>query len=250
MMVTDIVREEVIYDGEWKTEPGDPSEQIEKYNKGRRRFLFYPWGVWCTAYARRNLWYGIANFGKDYIYADTDSIFYLADSPHEEFINDYNNLCEYKLRKMCAYHGIDYEAELLPKTIKGVVKPLGVWDFEPHIDKFKTLGAKRYMTYIDGELSITVSGVNKTTAVPWLLDKLGVDGAFEAFEERLIIPEDATGKLTHYYIDKAYEGDLTDYKGVTYHYVAPSGVYLEKASYSFNIDREYLDFLKGVFYTR
>ena len=48
MMVTDIVREEVIYDGEWKTEPGDPSDQIEKYNNGRRRFLYYPWGVWCT----------------------------------------------------------------------------------------------------------------------------------------------------------------------------------------------------------
>ena len=283
MMVTDIVREEVIYDGEWKTEPGDPSDQIEKYNKGRRRFLFYPWGVWCTAYARRNLWYGIANFGKDYIYADTDSIFYLADSPHEEFINDYNNLCEYKLKKMCAYHGIDYEAELLPKTIKGVIKPLGVWDFEPHIDKFKTLGAKRYMTYIDGELSITVSGVNKTTAVPWLLkrtkkhnfkaylkykgysfnyffvnrhktmkdfNKYCCELCFEAFEEQLIVPEDATGKLTHYYIDKAYEGDIVDYKGIPYHYIAPSGVYLEKASYSFNIDREYLDFLKGVFYTK
>lgn len=151
---------------------------------------------------------------------------------------------------MCKYHGIDYEKELLPKTVKGVVKPLGVWDFEPHIDKFKTLGAKRYMTYIDGELSITVSGVNKTTAVPWLLEKLGVDGAFEAFEEALIIPEEATGKLTHYYIDKTYEGDVTDYKGVKYHYIAPSGVFLEKASYSFNIDREYLDFLRGVFYTK
>lgn len=251
MMVTDIIREEIVYeDNEWSVKHENQEKQLEHYNNGRRRFLFYPWGVWCTAYARRNLWYGIANFGKDYIYADTDSIFYLADSSHSQFIDDYNNLCEYKLRRMCDYHGFDYEKDLLPKTIKGITKPLGVWDFEPHIDRFKTLGAKRYMTYIDGELSITVSGVNKKTAVPWLLDKLGVDGAFEAFEEGLIIPEGATGKLTHYYIDKPYEGTVTDYMGKPYYYVAPSGIYFEKASYSFDINNDYIEFLKGVFYTK
>ena len=113
-------------------------------------------------------------------------------------------------------------------TIKGVEKPIGIFDREDHITRFRTLGAKRYMTLIDGELSITVSGVNKTFAVPWLLEKVGIDGAFEAFEEGLIIPEDATGKLTHYYIDKPYEGDIVDYNGVPYHYFTPSGVYLEK----------------------
>ena len=64
------------------------------------------------------------------------------------------------------------------------------------------------------------------------------------------MPEDATGKLTHYYIDKPYEGDITDYQGKHYHYYAPSGVYLEKATYCFDISNDYINFLKGVFYTK
>ena len=250
-MVTDIIREEIIYkDGEWSTEKPDAQHDLDKYNKSRRRFLFYPWGVWCTAYARRNLFYGILECAGDFIYADTDSIFCTNIEAHTEFIERYNRLCEKKLRMMCEHYGLKYEDELLPKTIKGVEKPIGVWDYEPHIDKFKTLGAKRYMTLIDGELSITVSGVNKKTAIPWLLEKCGPDGAFEAFEEGLIIPEAATGKLTHYYIDKPYEGDIVDYNGMHYHYYTPSGVYLEKTSYSFDISIEYINFLKGVFYTK
>lgn len=250
-MVTDIIREEIVYkDGEWSKEQPDKQHDLDKYNKSRRRFLFYPWGVWCTAYARRNLFYGILECAGDYIYADTDSIFYVNAQAHEDFIDRYNRLCEKKLRMMCDHYGLKYEDELLPKTIKGVEKPIGIFDREDHITRFRTLGAKRYMTLIDGDLSITVSGVNKTFAVPWLLEKVGIDGAFEAFEEGLIIPEDATGKLTHYYIDKPYEGDIVDYNGVPYHYFTPSGVYLEKTSYSFDISIEYINFLKGVFYTK
>ena len=251
MMVTDIVRDLITYEGnEWGLTEGDANDQIEKYNNSRRRFLYYPWGVWCTAYARRNLWYGIATIGENYIYSDTDSIFYFSDQENEEFIDRYNKLCEKKLRAMCDHYGLDYDAELLPRTIKGEVMPIGIFSREPDIKKFKTLGAKRYMTYIDGELSITVSGVNKKTAVPWLLEKVGVEGAFEAFEEGLIVPEDATGKLTHYYIDKPYEGEVTDYMGNVYHYLTLSGIYLEKATYCFDISQAYIDFLKGVFYTK
>lgn len=251
MMVTDIIRDEIIYkDGEWSEEKADAQHDLDKYNKSRRRFLFYPWGVWCTAYARRNLFYGIVECAGDYIYADTDSIFFTNGDAHKEFIDRYNALCEKKLRRMCEHYGLDYESELVPKTIKGVPKPIGVWDYEPDIDRFKTLGAKRYMTEINGELSITVSGVNKKYAVPWLVEKVGIDGAFDAFEEGLIVPEDATGKLTHYYIDKAYEGEIVDYNGKPYHYYTPSGVYLEKTSYSFDISMEYIQFLKGVFYTK
>ena len=200
-----------------------------------------------TAYARRNLWLGIANCGENYIYCDTDSIFYLRNKAYEEFVSEYNKVCEQKLRLMCDHYGLDYEKELLPKTIKGKTKPLGIFEYEDHIDCFKSLGSKRYMTLINGELSITVSGVNKVYGVPWLLKQFGVEDAFTAFEESLVIPEDATGKLTHYYIDKLYEGTIVDYQGKPYHYVAPSGIYLEKASYSFSISEEYIRFLKGEF---
>ena len=45
MCVTDIVRPEYKYDEDWRTDPADDEKQIEAYNKGRKRFLYYPWGV-------------------------------------------------------------------------------------------------------------------------------------------------------------------------------------------------------------
>lgn len=249
MMVTDIVREDIIYNEDWERDYKDPEQQIEKYNKSRRRFLYYPWGVWCTAYARRNLFYGIIECAEDYIYSDTDSIFYKNYEAHKEFINKYNNLCSVKLKTMCDYYKLDY-ADLEPKTIKGIKKPLGVFDYENHIEKFKTLGAKRYMTLIDGELSITVSGVNKKLAVPWLIDKYNINNAFEHFNFNLEIPAFASGKLTHYYIDDMYTGTITDYQGHKYDYESLSGIYLEPVSYKFDPAIDYINFLRGVWITK
>ena len=253
MMVTDIIRDVIGYDDieEWNTKPAESEKELKRYNNSRRRFNFYPWGVFCTALSRRNLFSGITEFGAthDYIYSDTDSIKCLNMDKHQEYINQYNHICELKLQAMCKYYDIDY-AELLPKTIKGEVKPLGVWDYEGTYDRFKTLGAKRYMVQEGNKLSITVSGVNKKTAVPYLLDQNTIEDCFNIFTEGLVIPAENTGKLTHYYIDNKYTGTVTDYNGVKYDYTMFSGVYLEGAEYHFDISAEYIDFLKGVFYTK
>ena len=252
MMVTDIIRDEIIYADDWSIEAAEPDKQIEKYNKSRKRFLYYPWGVWCTAYARRNLWTGISEFKEDYVYSDTDSIKCKNIERHRNYINAYNKVCEKKLQHMCDHYGISY-SQLLPKTIKGETKPIGVWDWETKgniYKKFKTLGAKRYMVYQGDDLSLTVSGVNKKFAIPYMKDQYSIDDCFEAFNEGLIIPEQFTGKLTHYYIDKEYQGTITDYKGVKYEYDSLSGIYLEPAAYCFDISIEYIEFLKGMYYTK
>lgn len=251
MMVTDIIRDVIGYDNEleWNTKETNAEKELEKYNKSRRRFNYYPWGIFCTAYSRRNLWTGIINFKEDYLYSDTDSIKCINMKKHEAYIRKYNEMCDKKLKLMCKHYGIDY-AELEPKTIKGETKPLGVWDYDGHYDYFKTLGAKRYMVSEGDKLSITVSGVNKKVAVPYLLKLHPIRECFDIFSESLEIPAEYTGKLTHYYIDNDYHGVVTDYLGVSYKYHALSGVYLEPASYSFDISIEYLDFLKGVFYTK
>ena len=189
MMVTDFIRDEILYTTDWVPVPDlSPEEQkkineqqLNKYNNSRRRFLFFPWGIWCTCFARRNLFLGITEFcnmdngfdGCDLLYEDTDSLKVINIDRHREFIDKYNRLCEFKLKKMCEHHGIDYN-ELLPKTIKGVVKPLGVWDNDGHYEKFKALRAKAYMVLENGKLNITVSGVNKKVAVPWLVKKYGI----------------------------------------------------------------------------
>ena len=253
MMVTDIIKDTYVYEDDWNIEHADPEKDLERYNNSRKRFLFYPWGVFCTAYARRNLWAGILEFGEDYVYADTDSIKCRNILDHQEYVESYNELTQTKLKKMCAHYHINYEEELLPKTIKGEVKPLGVFDWETKdapYDYFKTLGAKRYMVFQDGQLSITVSGINKKVAVPYLLKQYSIDECFEAFNFGLEIPACATGKLTHYYLDSPHEGTITDIDGIEYNYRTLSGIYLEPAEYSFDLATEYINYLKGYFYVR
>ena len=166
-----------------------------------------------------------------------------------DFINAYNRQCETKLRYMCHKMDIDY-SELEPLTIRGEKKPLGVYDHDGHYDTFKTLGAKRYMVKEGNKVNITVSGVNKRVAVPYLLEQYG-EGIFDAFNSGLEIPAGKTGKLTHVYIDTYQSGKLIDYLGHEYTYKEhPPGVYLEEAAYYFDIGMDYINYLKGVQYTK
>lgn len=246
MTVTDIVRDEIIYLDEWDTEKADVESDIEHYNNSRNRFLFYPWGVWVTAYARRNLWNGILAFGDDYIYSDTDSIKCLNIEKHFDYINEYNNTVKRKLQVAANYHKIDFEL-FQPKTIKGIKKLIGVWDWETEKEKytrFKTLGAKRYMIEQGGKINITVAGVNKKTAVPYLIKTYG-NKIFDAFTNDLTIPKEFTGKMTHTYIDERRTGKITDYLGNTNTFDEYSSVHLENAEYSLSLSQAYIDFLKG-----
>lgn len=256
MMVTDIVRPEITYSDDWDdVELPDLTKALEDYNTNRNRFLFYPWGVWVTAYARRNLFSGICEFGDDYVYSDTDSIKVLNVENHRDYIEHYNELMREQLYRAMDYHGIERGA-VEPRTKDGVSKLMGVWDFDGAYMQFKTLGAKRYMVRYttdertkpkdQGKLSLTVSGVNKTRAVPYLCAQQ-LD-PFESFNSSLYIPADFTGKMTHTYIDEPTEGTFKDYTGKEQHYSELTAVHLEKVDYSMDMSREYADYLAGIQY--
>ena len=252
-MVTDISKDEIIYSDTWETKEADIEKDLNKYNHSNKRFLFYPWGVHIVKEATHNLWLGILNFcsngANDYIYSDTDSIKCFNMNNHMDFIRAYNDQCIKKLKLMCKRLEIDYK-ELEPTTIKGEKKPLGVYDHDGHYQRFKTLGAKRYMYESDGHINITVSGVNKRVAVPYLLEKYGKD-IFTAFNTGLAIPAGFTGKMTHVYIDNYQSGVIVDYLGNEYKYrEQPPGVYLEDTAYYFDIASDYIDYIKGVQYVR
>lgn len=246
MCVTDIARDEYIYDCDnWKViKPNDEKlkDELDKYNKSKKRFLFYVWGIFVTAYARRNLFSGIFEFGNDYIYSDTDSIKVINYNSHMDYINKYNDLTQRKLQKACDYHGLNI-SELQPKTIKGVTKLLGVWDNDGIYDGFKTLGAKRYMYKQGNDYHITISGTNKHLGSEYIKS---IRNPFNAFNDGLIIPPQFTGKLTHTYIDETKQGVIIDYKGVGAEYNTLSSIHMEQCEYNLGLASRYIDYLLGV----
>ena len=249
MMVTAIIREEFAFDDMWHTNPPDVASQLEDYNAGYNRFLFYGWGVWVTAHARHSLFKAIYEFDEDYVYADTDSIKGINFDKHKQFFDDYNNDVRLKLLNMCNHYNIPFSM-CQPKTVKGEKKLLGVWEREKGYKRFKTCGAKRYMyEYEDGELSLTVSGLNKKFAIPYLQEKFKTTGRiFEEFGEGLYVPPGKTGKQTVTYIEQQQEGTLKDYLGNEGHFHELSSIYMEPQGYYMSILSEYNDFLKGVQY--
>lgn len=248
MTVTDIIRDEIVYEDEWKKEENsyeDINELIEKYNKSKSRFLFYAWGILITAYARRNLWSGILEFKEDYCYSDTDSIKGINYEKHIPYIEKYNDLCYNKLKLAMNFHKLPMDM-IEPLTIKGVKKVLGYWDYDGHYDYFKTLGAKRYMTYSKEKgLKITISGVNKEKAVPYLLSKYknNIKEIFESFKDEFEIPAPHAGKQILTYIDFETEGDFIDYLGNKQHYHELTSIHMEEGSYNLTMSDEYLLYL-------
>lgn len=248
MIVTDIVRDEITYEEGWDKDDADKDGSIDDYNNSRSRFLFYPWGIWCTAYSRYNLFTGISEFGKtgDYLYSDTDSIKVKNAWKHMDYIKAYNkNICS-KIERCLKSVGIDKNA-YKPKNKKGEEKPLGVWDWETkdgEYEYFKFLGAKRYMYKQNGEWHLTVAGTGKESSMKYMLKMNDTDeDILKAFDDGLIIPGDSTGKLTHSYIDERATGKCVDYNGVEFQYDELSYVHLENCKYEMSMSDKYLKYL-------
>lgn len=248
MSVTDIVRDETDYvNHEWESNPPLIGNEIEKYNDKKNRFLFYIWGVYITAYARRNLWTGILNMGDDYVYSDTDSIKLLNYEKHLPYIDKYNEVIIKKMELMCEYYKLDVN-DLKPKNIQGIEKPIGVWDFEGTSEKFKTLGAKRYLTLTDNKLELTVAGLSKKNGLEYMIEQCGGNyhKVFDYFNDELYIPAERTGKMTHTYIDEPITFIATDYLGNSTEVTTHSGVHLESVDFTLSLSKQYANFIKQV----
>lgn len=270
MAVTDIVHDEIEFEAEneaiWSRERADIEECLDKYNTDKKRFLFYPWGVWITALARRNLWTCIIELGDDRLYSDTDSNKYIHPERHAEYFKRYNENITRKMKKVCEHYDIPYE-KTCPLTVKGVQKPLGVWDDDGKYSMFKTLGSKRYMYEVikkdHKELHLTLSGVSNKKGMQYLLKASGIryepvldsrgqvkeyhipldedtTPVFDLFNNGLVFPSGFTGKLCHKYIDMPIDGIITDYQGTDYHYHEESAVWLGETEYSLGVDELFL----------
>ena len=265
MCVTDICRDDIIYNDlqEWDSKKHDfagISTLIDDYNHSKSRFLSYIWGVFCTAYSRANLYSGLLEFCDDYIYSDTDSIKCINIEDHMTYFNNYNTWIVKCLESTLTHYGID-PAEISPLDKNGNSHPLGVWDWETKKDpylKFKSLGAKRYLTYQKKKgHSLTVAGLPKNTGelddndhivktINKLVERYGEDGIFDAFKNEMVVTPDETNKLLLTYVDGPCEGYITDYLGNTAYFSERSYVHMSSIGFEFSRDKAFIDYLLGM----
>lgn len=167
MTVTNILNTEIEYhDGEYtekKMTEEEMQEALDKYYKNHRSFLNYSWGVFVTAYARRELEDGLNIAGLDTIYCDTDSVKFIGN--HDKEFEEYNEI----LNKECEEKGIRNYTEVNGKRFY-----MGIFDKEKGYDEFITLGAKKYAFLQNGKLGITVSGLSKKKGAEELEKKGGL----------------------------------------------------------------------------
>lgn len=165
----------------------DTSVSDEDLYNARLSKLWLPfqWGVWVTAHARDELHSAIDMVGSDHIYNDTDSIYTVGS--HRKDFESFNSSI---LKLSSKYVAVDP---------KGRKRYLGIFEFDGKVDKFKTLGSKKYVKMNNNELSITIAGVNKSLGAKEL-------GTIDNFEPGFIFTK--AGGVELKYNDARYIGTL------------------------------------------
>lgn len=137
MMVEKLIKQEYEIDENFLWHTKDGKYKYKKHMK--RNFLF---GVFITAYARRNLINAILeNCPETFVYCDTDSIKFIG----ENIFKDTN--------------------KTLPEFMSDTpeLSTLGRFDYEGTYDEFKTLGAKKYCYKKNENYFVVVAGLPKNT---------------------------------------------------------------------------------------
>lgn len=247
MTAEDPVHDDFIFDTESNMAVEVPTTvglALDEHNDARSRFLYYPWAAFVTAgsrYVLQSALMDVEDAGLRAHYCDTDSIYLTGDEAkiHELFEN-VNEQVMARMVLAMRHHGLADDA-FAPKTIKGEVKPLGLFEEDAQvIDEFKSLGAKRYAKVIDGKLSLTVSGLSKGAA-KWLSE----NGGLAAFEDGMVVPPSDSGRVVHTYLTEPIDEEITDYLGNTAHVTQHGGVHLEGSSYSLGMSELYQTFLQS-----
>ena len=216
MMVTDIVHSEITFDGnDYCIKTPTVEEALEKYYKSRNNFLSYQWGVWVTALGRLELRKGIDVVGIDNVYNDTDSVKAL-----KGHAKDFQRL-NAEINKQCKERGI---VNYLIRDGKRFY--LGTWDNEGCYDQFKTLGAKKYVYTQDGELHLTVSGLDKKKGAKYLESIGGVP----AFNKGVVFTD--SGRTTSYY---NYTDSTTTMERDGYEWTTASNIAIVDSEYTLGI---------------
>ena len=129
-------------------------------------------------------------------------------------------------------------SEVTPTAPDGSVKILGVWEHEATYNRFKTLGAKRYLCeFPDGHRLLTVAGSNKKKTLEYIEETAKQFSAdvFDVFHDKLVIPPEFAKRLIMKWVDSPKSGIEVDYLGKKHYYSTECGIWSKSGSYTFSI---------------
>ncbi len=157
MSATEIIRDEWHLDTTlmscYKDVTND-QEQLDKFYASENSFMCYQWAPYVTSYARHQVYemmdiclnVGEQVDGGNWLYTDTDSVYYISTPAIEDAFEKYNMaLCR------------DYQAT----TAKGTITTMGEVTPDGNYEQFVQYGAKKYCKVHNNEIIITVAGVPK-----------------------------------------------------------------------------------------
>lgn len=217
-------------------------DELERYNTSKKRFLCYQWGIWVTAWARYNLLQLVLKAGENHVYMDTDcdkilwyeNLFNDVDELNRKITQDGHNL-------MQAYgYTLD---DIAPKDPAGNRHFLGLFEHEKTYERFKTLGAKRYLYQCAddtpdpeeaGKIGMVVSGLGKN-ALSYLRGKYpDTEELFKRFNQYMEIPPEHTGRMIYEYHEQEYTHELVDCDGNPFTAHEFSGVGMRPGDFHFS----------------
>lgn len=252
MSVTNMIRDEVIYDNEsgWIEKKLSNAEIIESLETEKKKsFLSFAYGVWVTAYARNNLLRNLIKLDEYVIYSDTDSL-KLLNGYNKEIITEYNNFVKNKIEYISKLLEIDIE-KFAPNDVFGNSHMLGLFDADGHYEEFITQGAKKYAytkwtkkeKVKDGSnilkeengkclvLEITVAGVPKSGA--------NALKSLDDFRDDLVFEYKDTNKNLIFYVEEQKKIKVIDYLGVESEVSDKSGCCIVPTTYVLGKALEY-----------
>ena len=253
MSVTNTIRDNVVFDNEFKTWSeveltNDEIIEKLKYEK-KKAFLSFAYGVWVTAYARNNLIRRIIDLDEYVLYADTDSI-KLKQGYDINVINDYNDSVKKRIEFVANILHIDM-TRYAPEDIHGESHMLGLFESETKkhqvytYNEFITQGAKKY-AYISSDLNkktgeikdklhITVAGVPK--------DGAKALKSLNDFKDDFVFDFEYTNKNLLFYTEKQDKFEFIDYLGFKYTVSDKSGCCLLPTTYELSKSLDYVNLI-------
>ena len=163
MSATDPVHQEIFYkDGDYQVSSYEDFNQDELLKLLKNASFPYQWGVYTTAYARKQLQDAIKLCSDRIVYCDTDSVKVLGNID----LSGLNSKLKETAVQMKAY----------ADDMNGNRHYIGMFESDGHYDQFITQGAKRYAFIENGHMGITVAGVskkiNEDTGIPFAVEEL------------------------------------------------------------------------------